>query len=88
MLRGVGEVPGVGARLAALWRSIWTPPAVRAIEDAAPEAGAGLPGPAPGRPPYAGLPEMRDRLERIERRNRELARLYARWRAGEEEDEP
>jgi hypothetical protein len=77
----------VAARLAAVWRSVWTPKAAREIEDAGLQhALAGMPEPPPASDPWAGLDEAQRRAGALERRSRELARLYDRRR--EEPPEP
>lgn len=75
------------ARLSAAWRAIWTPKAVRDIEDAGLDPARSLPAPRPDAEPRQGVDAMRERLDAIEQRNRdiaqrnrELARLYARRR--------
>lgn len=72
------------AVLRALWRTAVTTQAVRDIESAGPEQGAHALPPLPpeDEPSSAGLREMDERLERIRRRNQELARLFARRREG------
>lgn len=75
------EVRRLLARLAAGWRSIWTPRAVRDVEDAGlQEAVNALPPPADGGDPWAGLDEIERRNRDLERRLREMARLYDRRR--------
>jgi len=74
-------------RLASAWRSIWTPKAAREVEDAGLQhALAGMPVPPPAPDPLAGLAEAERRAAALERRSRELARLYDRRR--EEPPEP
>jgi hypothetical protein len=71
------------ARLAARWRSIWTPRAVREVEDEGlRHAVDALPQPDRWPDPWAGLDEIERRNRDIERRMRELARLYDRRREG------
>lgn len=69
------------ARLAAGWRSIWTPRAVRDVEDAGlRQAVDALPEPPRGPDPWAGLAELERRNRDLEGRLRELGRLYDRRR--------
>lgn len=69
------------ARAAGFWRAIWTPRAVRDVEDAGLRAAVdALPDPAPAGDPWAGLDEMERRNRDLERRMRELGRLYGRRR--------
>lgn len=74
---------GLLARLAATWRSIWTPRVVRDLEDTGlRDALDAMPPPPPGDDPWAGLDEAQRRSAALERRTRELARLYDRRREG------
>ena len=80
-------MPALGAvvaRLAAVWRKIWTPKAAREVEDVGLQrALAGMPVPPPGPDPRAGLGEARRRLDDTEARLRFLEtrrRLYERAR--------
>lgn len=67
--------------LAAVWRSIWTPRAVRDVEDAGLQAAVdALPDPTPAADPWAGLDEIERRNRDLERRMRDMARLYDRRR--------
>lgn len=72
-------------RLFAMWRSIWTPRSVRDVEKAGlQEAVDALPLPPDSdQTQERQLRQVRERIDRIENRNRELARLYR--RGGEEE---
>jgi hypothetical protein len=76
----------LGDRLLAVWRSIWTPRAAREVEDEGlRRALGGLPPPPPvGPDPWAGLDDLERRNAALERRLRELARLYDRRREEEE----
>lgn len=74
-------MPGLGARLLAVWRSIWTPAAVREVEDdGLRQALRALPRPPRGPDPWAGLEELERRNAALEQRLRDLARLYDRRR--------
>lgn len=74
-------MPGLLARFASVWRAIWTPKAARDVEDAGLAAAlAGMPVPPPAPDPWAGLDEAQRRSAALERRSRELARLYDRRR--------
>lgn len=78
------DVVALLERLFAMWRSIWTPQSVRDVEEVGlQEAVDALPMP-PERDPAEErqLRQVQERLDRIEHRNRELARLYR--REGEE----
>lgn len=82
-------MPGLRARLAAVWRAIWTPKAVRDVETTGlRDALAGMPEPPPAPDPWRGLEEAQRRSADLERRSRELARLYGRRREREEHPEP
>ncbi len=71
------------ARLGEVWRSIWTPRAVREVEDRGlRQTVDALPRPPAGTDPWAGLSEMDQRNRELERRLRDLARLYDRHREG------
>lgn len=77
---------GLGARVAAAWRTIWTPRAAREVEDGGAAAvAAGMPVPPPVDDQGAGLAAVRARLDAIEHRNRVQARLAERRR---EEESP
>lgn len=77
-------MPSLRGRLSDLWRRVVTPPAVREVEDADPWRAVDrlLPPPPDADPDDATRRawRMRERLERLEHRNRELARLYDRRR--------
>jgi len=69
------------ARLGEIWRSIWTPPSVRRLEDEGlGQAVAALPEPDSHRDPWEGLDEIERRNRILEQRMRELSRLYGRRR--------
>jgi hypothetical protein len=75
------EVRRLLARLAAGWRSILTPRTVREVEDEGlRRAVDALPPPDRGPDPWAGLAEIDRRNRDLERRMREMARLYDRRR--------
>lgn len=61
-----------------MWRAIWTPRSVRDVEEAGlQEAVDALPLPPDGdQTQERQLRQVRERIDRIENRNRELARLY------------
>ena len=75
--------------VARLWRLVWTPKAVRDLEDAGPEQVAHTLPDAPPPVEAPGLGAVRRRLDEVEERNtqiearmRELARYYDRAENG------
>lgn len=82
----MGPLPAL-SWLSALWRRFWIPKGVREVEDGGLEQ---VLHDMPPPPPQEAVEEnqraaedMKERLERIRWRNREIERLYRRQRAGE-----